>query len=120
MDISCPVKGLEEGKEYEFRVAAENLHGTSEPLCAEPVVAKWPFSNDNAFFTLCCVQRKLARFLIIFYLQDPPSLTGTPICTDHTENSITLGWTKPRNDGGTPITGFMIEKREKGTDKWVP
>ena len=47
LDNSCPVKGLEEGKEYEFRVAAENLHGTSEPLTTEPVVAKWPFSNEK-------------------------------------------------------------------------
>ena len=94
LDNSCPVKGLEEGKEYEFRVAAENLHGTSEPLCAEPVVTKWPFN--------------------------PPSLTGTPICTDHRVNSITLGGPTPIHDGGTPITGFVIEKREKGTDKWIP
>ena len=42
----CPVKGLEEGKQYEFRVAAENLHGQSEPLMiAEPITAKWPFGN---------------------------------------------------------------------------
>jgi hypothetical protein len=43
-----------------------------------------------------------------------------PACVGHTENSITLAWSKPRNDGGTPITNYVVEKREKGTDKWIP
>jgi hypothetical protein len=95
LENSCQVKGLEEGKEYEFRVAAENLHGQSDPLLtAEPVTAKWPFN--------------------------PPGSTGTPTCLNHTENSITLAWSKPRNDGGTPIIAYQIEKKEKGTDKWIP
>ncbi len=50
---------------------------------------------------------------------DPPGLCGTPTCVDHTETSITLSWSKPRNDGGTPITGYAVEKKEKGTDKWI-
>jgi hypothetical protein len=46
IDNSCQVRGLEEGKAYEFRVIAENLHGQSEPLVTnEAVVAKWPFST---------------------------------------------------------------------------
>ena len=31
-----------------------------------------------------------------------------------------MTWSKPRNDGGTPVTGYVVEKKEKGTDKWVP
>ena len=60
LENSCAVKGLEEGKEYEFRVTAENMHGESEPLLTtNPIVAKWPFN--------------------------PPGTPGTPTCTDHTE-----------------------------------
>jgi titin len=45
LETSCPVKGLENGKRYEFRVMAENIYGVSEPLvCEEAVKAKWPFS----------------------------------------------------------------------------
>lgn len=45
LENKCPVKGLEEGHSYEFRVIAENLHGQSEALMTtEPITAKWPGS----------------------------------------------------------------------------
>lgn len=47
-------------------------------------------------------------------------MTGTPICSDHTNNSITITWSKPRNDGGTPVTGYVIEMKEKCDKSWTP
>ncbi|CAF4189098.1 unnamed protein product [Rotaria sp. Silwood2] len=89
------VKGLEDGKNYEFRVSAENDNGLSEPLVIDtPVKAKWPFKT--------------------------PEAPGTPECIGHTSDSITLQWTRPQNDGGNPIRGYAIEKKEKGTDRWIP
>lgn len=38
--------------------------------------------------------------------------------TDITKNSISLAWQKPEYDGGSPITGYMIEKREGVSSKW--
>lgn len=35
------------------------------------------------------------------------------------EDSITITWSKPRNDGGSPITGYMIEKRLISEEKWT-
>ena len=29
-----------------------------------------------------------------------------------------MTWSKPRNDGGTPVVNYVLEKREKGQDKW--
>ncbi len=92
---TCHIRGLEEGCKYEFRVMAENSLGQSEPLItSDSVTAKWPFNT--------------------------PGLTSSPNCIDHTENSITIAWQKPKSDGGTPLTGYAVEKKEKGTDKWIP
>lgn len=42
----CPVKNLDVGKQYEFRVVAENQYGVSEPLTTtEPITAKHPFGE---------------------------------------------------------------------------
>lgn len=46
----CPnttytVRNLEEGKQYKFRVRAENIYGISEPLEGKPVTAKNPFGK---------------------------------------------------------------------------
>lgn len=44
----CPtttymVKNLDEGKQYRFRIRAENMYGVSDPLEGKPVFAKNPF-----------------------------------------------------------------------------
>uniref|UniRef100_A0A0N5C6U2 non-specific serine/threonine protein kinase n=1 Tax=Strongyloides papillosus TaxID=174720 RepID=A0A0N5C6U2_STREA len=86
-------RNLDSGVAYEFRISAENQYGISEPLNGdEPFVAKNPF--------------------------DPPSAPGTPECTAFSEDSITVQWAKPSYDGGSPIQGYVLEKRESGTNNW--
>ena len=42
----CDVTGLDEGEEYEFRVAAVNDQGQSDPLVTlKPIIAKHPFGT---------------------------------------------------------------------------
>lgn len=50
-----------------------------------------------------------------FIFAEPP--TNLRI-TDITKNTISLAWEKPNYDGGSPITGYMIEKREGANSKW--
>lgn len=38
--------------------------------------------------------------------------------SDITKNSISLVWEKPNYDGGSPINGYIIEKREGVSAKW--
>lgn len=58
------VSGLNEGKEYQFRVKAVNAEGESEPLETDiPTVAKNPygefFSRHNFFISCVNAKRKL-------------------------------------------------------------
>ncbi|CAF1652343.1 unnamed protein product, partial [Adineta ricciae] len=94
-DTTFTVPSLLEGHEYEFRVMAINENGTSDPLrSSKPIVAQLNFK--------------------------PPGSPGQPEVTDLTNNTATLVWDKPISDGGGPITGYYIEKREQNTDKWIP
>ena len=38
--------------------------------------------------------------------------------SDITKNTISLGWHRPNYDGGSPIIGYIIEKREGVSAKW--
>lgn len=48
-----------------------------------------------------------------------PDAPGTPDATHVTGNSITLGWTRPRSDGGNEIKHYILERREKKSLRWV-
>ncbi|KAK7065507.1 Immunoglobulin like [Halocaridina rubra] len=89
---SFTVKGLEEGKKYKFRVRAENMYGVSEPLEGKPVEAKNPF--------------------------DPPDAPERPDITGYSPSTCSLEWKPPANNGGRPVTGYIIEKRERGGE-WI-
>ena len=95
-DTTVNVQGLIENSEYEFRVMAVNVNGISEPLLTETsFIAKLPFGV--------------------------PGRPGVPDVEEIGSDFVTLTWTKPVSNGGGAITGYMIEKREKGENKkWIP
>src|SRR5699024_7708647 len=49
---------------------------------------------------------------------DEPDKPGRAEPTDWDKDHVDLSWAPPANDGGAPITGYIIEKRKKGTHKW--
>lgn len=88
------VTGLVEGKDYQFRVKAVNSEGESEPLVTETATtAKNPFSE--------------------------PDTPGKPEIKDWSKNHADLKWTPPKDDGGAPITGYIVEKKDPNGTKWI-
>ena len=53
------------------------------------------------------------------FCADEPGAPGRPEATDWDKDHVDLRWTPPLKDGGSPITGYVIEKREKGSPRWV-
>jgi hypothetical protein len=88
------LQGLNENSEYEFRVLAVNQNGASEPLTtSQSFVIKLPFGAPDA--------------------------PGEPEVNEIGNNFVTLNWTKPASDNGGPIRGYWVEKREKGSERWI-
>ncbi|XP_063149067.1 immunoglobulin superfamily member 22 [Candoia aspera] len=85
---------VEEGKAYQFRILAVNSEGASEPLETEEVFAGNPI--------------------------DPPGQASQPQVTDVSKEAITITWNPPAKDGGSPVTGYIVERRKKGSNLWVP
>ena len=48
-----------------------------------------------------------------------PGVPTSPTVTDVTGNSMTLSWSPPSSDGGSPITGYIIEKQEPFSTRWT-
>ena len=50
---------------------------------------------------------------------DRPGEPGPIVAENIAEDAIGLKWTPPRRDGGNPVKGYIVEKREKGDKKWT-
>uniref|UniRef100_A0A8C4KLQ3 TITIN protein n=1 Tax=Dromaius novaehollandiae TaxID=8790 RepID=A0A8C4KLQ3_DRONO len=85
------VTDLAEGMPYYYRVSAENEYGVGEPCeLTEPVVA----TEEPA----------------------PPKRLDI---VDTTKSSVVLAWLKPDHDGGSRVTGYLLEMKQKGSDYWI-
>jgi len=78
--------GLREGQTYEFRVSAINGAGPGAP--SKP--------------------SKAQKAEVPIYPADAPD---QPKVDKITKDSVSLSWKKPLNDGGSKVTGYIIQKR---------
>ena len=66
------------------------------------------FKNHNIFY-----------ILIIISPQDPPGPPSAPEPSDVTKESCSLTWTAPESDGGSPVTGYFIERSTTQSTRWL-
>lgn len=90
---SHTVQRLIKGNEYQFKIQAINKYGSGEPLISEPLVAKNTFSE--------------------------PSAPGMPDISGVTSTGCTVTWTRPEVDGGADIDGYVVERNERKSSRWI-
>lgn len=52
------------------------------------------------------------------HFTDTPAPPSVPRVTDTTKHSISITWTRPMYDGGSDVTGYVVEILEEGTEQW--
>ncbi len=50
---------------------------------------------------------------------DPPGPPKTPEITEACKAYIAFTWEAPDTDGGSPITGYYVERRATSSQRWV-
>lgn len=86
------IPNLVKGTEYQFRVRAENKYGVSEPLISSDIVAQHQYK--------------------------PPGPPGKPVAFNITSDGMTIRWEAPGFDGGSPILGYHVEKKDRNSLLW--
>lgn len=51
--------------------------------------------------------------MLLSFCLDAPAAPGLPEIVDWSENMVKLKWEPPIRDGGAPITGYIIEMKDK-------
>lgn len=49
----------------------------------------------------------------------PPRPVVNPSVTDTTHSTVSLTWTAPTSDGGSPIIGYLVECKRANTADWI-
>lgn len=86
------IPNLVKGTQYQFRVRAENKYGVSNPLTSSDVLAQHQYK--------------------------PPGPPGKPVAYNVTSDGMTIRWEAPGFDGGSPIMGYHVEKKDRNSLLW--
>ena len=75
------------------------------------------FIKNSIFFNLN--QDFYLQFVWQIIVLDKPSPPQGPVEFEEvTSETLVLNWRPPLNDGGSPLSNYIIEKRVRGTNKW--
>ena len=53
------------------------------------------------------------------HISAAPGAPSIPTVSDVTRDSCMLSWQPPEKDGGSPITGYHVERRSNTSKRWV-
>lgn len=109
------VKGEDEAITDTGRVSAESTLVNTTLLirdCQRSDASKYTITLRNSFGS--------KESTIFIRVVGKPGVPGGPIkFKEVTADGATLKWIAPKDDGGSPITNYILEKRDSVTNMWV-
>ena len=105
----------------QYTLALENEHGKCDCKFTLVVLGRLlhPISWKLQFSVICHLPASAYKCMLCSVSDKP----GPPVdlrVADMNETSIALAWQIPEDDGGSPITKYIVEQRESGKRAWQP
>lgn len=111
------MKDLQVNSSWNFRITAVNAAGISDPFLPEdPITAGKRISKCQSFNE---------GFEPTFVLNYQFLFTGAPSAPrnftpiDVTSRCVKLQWSPPENNGGSEVTGYILERKESTEETWT-
>ena len=57
--------------------------------------------------------------ILFLFFADVPGAPEKPTVSDIDSSKMTVTWTEPSDDGGSPVTGYILERKEKTATRWT-
>lgn len=105
---------LTQGREYIFRVAAENKYGLGEYVQSREILADHPFR-----WKFIDIYQSLNRAQLESLWYRTPAAPPQPEIEDVYADAMVVNWDPSPHDGGSEITAYHIEKRERNAILWT-
>lgn len=99
-----------------YKIIAENEFGKDEAtvevtvLCMYKTIEKYCLSTTYM----------LSLFILSFTIGPPTRPQGPLKVKDVTSSGAKVKWDKPKDDGGKPVTAYVVEKMDAQTGRWIP
>lgn len=100
-----------------YKISASNQYGNDTAEVEITVVCKlknYIFNFQFKFIIKADVKK------ILYLLGEPDKPEGPLEVSNVHKDGCTLKWKKPKDDGGEPIEGYLIEKFDPETGVWLP
>ena len=68
-------------------------------------------------FQLLLMKKNLIS--IFFFILDVPDAPQNLQPSEITKSSVTLIWEQPENNGGSPVIGYMVERKPVDSTRWT-
>lgn len=82
------------------------------------ICTEFTLSTKCYYSILACFSNTPANF-IQPSLADVPGKPDVPNVTGVDRTHVALSWSPPESDGGSPITGYLIEKKDVSSTRWM-
>ena len=107
----------------DYTLEVKNITGVTTEVIKVVVLCKNNFESPSVWIEFHGPHRrwKLKCNMFLFVSPAKPDEPKGPIRLDEVDaTSVTCSWDPPERDGGSPVSGYMVEQRDAHRPGWVP